>query len=244
MAPSTAIAPLSRHPEPKFCSTRPPTSAKSERRTESPGGRIVASIRPHKEERHLVGLTVNGDRFDYPGVTTAHTARLTTSKCLFNSVISTPGTKFLALDIKNFYYNTPMTRYKHMRLPLAILLDKIILLYALRNLACDGWVYVEIRKECLASSRPALLPINASVNTLPSMATPRPNAPLRSGRTPRGPLPLLLLLMTLASSTSLDSNTPTISSTPSKPCTTCPSIGPARSTAASRLPGIMTSAPF
>jgi hypothetical protein len=73
-------------------------------------GRIVASIRPHKQERNRVCLTLGGDRLIYPGITSTQTASLTTSKCLFNSTVSTPGAKFLCLDIKNFYYNTPMAR--------------------------------------------------------------------------------------------------------------------------------------
>jgi hypothetical protein len=109
-------------------------------------GRIVASIRPHKQERNRVRLTVGGDRLDYPGITSTQTASLTTSKCLFNSTVSTPGAKFLCLDIKNFYYNTPMARYEYMRIPLQIIPAEIIDQYALRALAEDGWVYVEIQK--------------------------------------------------------------------------------------------------
>jgi hypothetical protein len=109
-------------------------------------GRIVASIRPHKQERNHVRLTVGGDWLVYLGITSTQTASLTTSKCLFNSTVSTPGAKFLCLDIKNFYYNTPMARYEYMHIPLQIITAKIIDQYALRDLAEDGWVYVEIQK--------------------------------------------------------------------------------------------------
>ena len=36
-----------------------------------------------------------------------------------NSTISTPGARFMTLDIKDFYYDTAMARYKYMKLALA-----------------------------------------------------------------------------------------------------------------------------
>ena len=49
---------------------------------------------------------MGGDRLDFPGATTTHCAILTTTKCLLNSTISTPGAQFMTLDIKDFYYVT------------------------------------------------------------------------------------------------------------------------------------------
>jgi hypothetical protein len=37
-------------------------------------------------------------------------------KLLINSTISTPNTKYMTMDIKDFYLNTPMARYEYMRL--------------------------------------------------------------------------------------------------------------------------------
>ena len=53
--------------------------------------RLVASIRPHKTETHRVHVTVGGNRLDFPGDTTTNCASLTTTKCILNSTISTPG---------------------------------------------------------------------------------------------------------------------------------------------------------
>ena len=36
------------------------------------------------------------------------TASMLTIKLLLNSIISTPGAKFMAIDIKDFYLNTPL----------------------------------------------------------------------------------------------------------------------------------------
>ena len=52
----------------------------------------------------------------------------------------------MTLDIKDFYYDTAMARYKYMKLALACIPDEIIDQYSLRMLSSDGWIYLEIRK--------------------------------------------------------------------------------------------------
>ena len=63
-----------------------------------------------------------------------------------NSTISTPVARFITLDLKNFYYNTPMGRYEYMKISLAIFPVEIIAQYKLLQLASNGWVYLEILK--------------------------------------------------------------------------------------------------
>ena len=94
-------------------------------------GRLVASLRPNKDEPYRVRVTVGGNRLDYIGDTTTHCASQTTTKCLLNSVISTPAAKFMTVDIKDFYYGTPMGIYEYMALPLALIPDEIISQYKL-----------------------------------------------------------------------------------------------------------------
>ena len=94
---------------------------------------MVASIRPTKAEVNHVRVTVGGDSLELPGVTTTHCAGLKTTKCLLNSTISTPGARFMTLDIKDIYYGTAMARYEYMKLALAFIPDKIIEQYSLRT---------------------------------------------------------------------------------------------------------------
>ena len=107
---------------------------------------MVASITPTKAKVNRVRVTVGGDRLDFPGATTTHCASITTTNCLLNSTISTPGARFMTLDIKDSYYGTAMARYKCMKLALVYIPDKIIDQYSLCTLSSDGWVYLEIRK--------------------------------------------------------------------------------------------------
>ena len=69
---------------------------------------MFATIRPTKAEVNRVHVTVGKDRLDFPRATTTHCTSLTTTKFLLNSTISTPGTRFMTLDIKDLYYGTAM----------------------------------------------------------------------------------------------------------------------------------------
>jgi hypothetical protein len=72
-------------------------------------------IRPEKiEEPNQTRLVAGGDRVHYVGNAEKPTADLLTVKLLINSTISTPNAKYMTMDIKDFYLNTPMVRYEYM----------------------------------------------------------------------------------------------------------------------------------
>jgi hypothetical protein len=103
-------------------------------------GSFVVDIKDHKEEKERTILTVGGDQIEYPGDKSTQTSGLTTAKILINSVISTLGAKFLVIDIKNFYLNTPLGRFEYMVINLSSLPQETI------DLSQDGKVYIEIQK--------------------------------------------------------------------------------------------------
>ena len=61
---------------------------------------------------------VGGNLIEYPSKLTTNTADLTTTKLIWNSVISNKGAKYISIDIHNFYLNTPMERYEYMHISL------------------------------------------------------------------------------------------------------------------------------
>jgi hypothetical protein len=69
---------------------------------------------PQKAEQERIRLTVGGNLINYPGDVSAKTAGLSAVKMLLNSVVSTPNTKFMCMEVKNVYLNTPIARYKYM----------------------------------------------------------------------------------------------------------------------------------
>jgi hypothetical protein len=46
-----------------------------------------------------------------------------------NSVVSTCGAQYITLDVKIFYLNTPMVRYKYLQIKIDDVPDKIIVEY-------------------------------------------------------------------------------------------------------------------
>jgi hypothetical protein len=74
---------------------------------------LVVADRPMKTNPRRVRFTVGGDQVNYPYDVSTKTAELTTAKILINSTISTPGARFLCMDIKDFYLNNPMSHYEY-----------------------------------------------------------------------------------------------------------------------------------
>jgi hypothetical protein len=87
------------------------------------------------------------------------TADLLTIRLLINSMISTPGARFFAMDIKNFYLCTPMTRYEYMQLKLSNMPEDIIAHYHLLNIATpNGYIYCKIHQGMYGSCKRGSLP--------------------------------------------------------------------------------------
>jgi hypothetical protein len=91
-------------------------------------------------------MTVGGNLIDYPGNVTTCTADIATTKLLLNSVISTPNAKHMTMDVKDFYLNTPLPRYKYMPLPINLIPEEIMWEYNLRENATNDYIYIEIQK--------------------------------------------------------------------------------------------------
>jgi hypothetical protein len=112
-------------------------------------GLITCLIRPEKiEEPNRTRLVAGSNRVHYPGNAGTPTADLLIVKLLINSTISTPNAKYMTMDIKDFYLNTPMARYEYMQLRIANMPDDVIKHYNLTNLVTpDGYVYCKIQKR-------------------------------------------------------------------------------------------------
>ena len=102
--------------------------------------------RLQKDEKHQTRLTVGGNLIVCLFGVSAPTSDLTMAKLLFNSVISTPGARFITLDLKNFYLGTPVPEARYMKMKIDILPEDIIAKYNLRNIVHNGWVYIKIKQ--------------------------------------------------------------------------------------------------
>ena len=90
---------------------------------------------------------MGGNLINYPDDCGTPTADLLTIKLMFNSIISTPGAKFMTIDIKDFYFMTPMDHYEYFRMKLDLFPQDIIDEYGLCDkVEADGNVFFEVRR--------------------------------------------------------------------------------------------------
>jgi hypothetical protein len=108
--------------------------------------RPVCADQPNKENPIQVRGTVGGNLINYPHDVSTKTAGLITAKIMFNSTISTPGARFLVLNIKDFYLNNDVEHDECMQNPLDLIPQAIVDQYNLLSIAHNGHVLVEIRK--------------------------------------------------------------------------------------------------
>ncbi len=108
--------------------------------------KVVVNFCPQKLDPHQIRITAGGNLINYLGELTTKTADLTTSKLMWNSVLSTKGTKFMCLDIQNFYLTAPLDCFEYMKMPLSLFLPWTKEQYNLDKLAKNGFVYLEMRR--------------------------------------------------------------------------------------------------
>jgi hypothetical protein len=117
-----------------------------DRRKDITYAQICADYRPEKSVPNRIQITVGGNLVNYPGDMGTRTADLLTVKLMLNSVISTPGAKFMSFDMSNFYLMAPMMRYEYVRMNLDDFPEEIIEEYKLRDIASkDGGMIAECR---------------------------------------------------------------------------------------------------
>ncbi len=83
----------------------------------------------------------------YKGDVSIRMADLTTSKMLWNSVLSTDGVQYMCLDIKKFYLTTALNYFEYMKMPISILLEWIKEQSDLMKQALNGLVYLRMERR-------------------------------------------------------------------------------------------------
>ncbi len=61
--------------------------------------RVVVDFQPQKVDPHQIRITAGGNLINYPSELSTHTANLTTSKLMWNSILSTKGAHYMCLKI-------------------------------------------------------------------------------------------------------------------------------------------------
>ncbi len=74
--------------------------------------RIVIDHQQQKANPNWIRIAVGGNLITYKGNTYTCTADLTTSKLLWNSVLSTNRARYMCIDVMNFYLTAALDYYK------------------------------------------------------------------------------------------------------------------------------------
>ncbi len=106
----------------------------------------VVNYCPQKDDPHQIHITAGGNLINYKGNASVRKADIDTAKIHWNSVISTPNAKYMCLDIKIFYLTASLKYFEYMEIPLSLFPEWTQEQYNLKQLALDGWVYIEMRR--------------------------------------------------------------------------------------------------
>jgi hypothetical protein len=107
---------------------------------------IIVNFHPQKVDPHRIQITAGGNLINYPGELSTRTADVTTSKMIWNSVLSTEGARYMCLDINNFYLSAPLDWYEYMKMPIALFLEWIVKQYNLTQHVLYGFIYLKMQQ--------------------------------------------------------------------------------------------------
>ena len=129
-----------------------------DRQQDATYGHIECDYREGKVEPKRTRLTFGGDMINYLDDCCTPTADLLIVKLLLNSIISTPTEKSMTMDIKNFYLNTPLKRYKYLCFKMNDIPEDVQQVCTLEEKATDeGWVYAVVRESIYGLMQAGLL---------------------------------------------------------------------------------------
>lgn len=108
------------------------------------------------ERTYRIRGTIGGDRIHYPGPTTARTAAMPLVKILLQSVIS-DGSKWLTIDIKDYYLNTPLPRPEYLRIASKFLPSTVIHQHDLQQFFHNNAILFQVNKGMYGLPQAGLL---------------------------------------------------------------------------------------
>ena len=131
---------------------------------------FVCDYHPLKTEPFRVRMTVGGDNLDYPDEMASPAASLIETKLIINSVISDHARHnsiFCAINLKDFFLNTPMTRPGFLCIHSRYLSQDLCKEYKLDSLIdLDGYVYCQVNKGMYGLKQAAILAYKLLVKRL------------------------------------------------------------------------------
>ena len=121
-------------------------------------GKFECSVKSQKVDEPYCTRPVLGSNWIHCDFNVGtQTADILLFKILLNSIVSTPGAKFMMINISDFYLNTPLMRWEYVKLNLRNILDETIREYNLKEREMNGSVYGKVREGMYGLPRVWLL---------------------------------------------------------------------------------------
>ena len=108
--------------------------------------RVVFDIRSHKIETRSTILATGGNLIDYPGDVSTPTSYLTTMKLHFNRAISDVKSRYMCMDVKDFYLNNMMDSAEYIMIQIAMVPREFLDKYNLQEKSHNGYTYARVTK--------------------------------------------------------------------------------------------------
>jgi hypothetical protein len=118
---------------------------------------VVCEVRPEKDDPDCTRIIISGNHICIRGDVGTNTASLELVKLLLNSMLSCPGAHFSSINLKNFYFNTPMPDPEFVCIKIVYILVEFIEEYKLQGCNCDSWIYFEICQGCYGLPQASIL---------------------------------------------------------------------------------------
>ena len=99
-----------------------------------------------KTETHRTRLTAGGNLIDYPSEVSTPTSDLTTMKLNINSAISYVKSRYMCMDLKDFYLNNQMDRDEYIMIQLSMIPQEFEEKHNLSEKSHNGYIYVRVTK--------------------------------------------------------------------------------------------------
>jgi hypothetical protein len=108
--------------------------------------KVICKVQSEKgDNANRTRITIGGNNIVYPRDVGTPTGSIELIILLVNSVLLQRKARLATMDLKNFYLNTPLNRPEYIRIKLADIPQEFIDKYKLNKLACDSWIYFEMR---------------------------------------------------------------------------------------------------
>jgi hypothetical protein len=109
--------------------------------------KVICKVQPEKgDNANHTHITIGGNNIAYLRDVGTPMGLIELVKLLVNSVLSQRNARLATMDLKNFYLNTPLDWPEYVRIKLADIPQELINKYKLNKIACNSWIYFEMRR--------------------------------------------------------------------------------------------------